>query len=34
MLAAQLGYPLPEAAEYGIWQWEKIWGQPGFPDPR
>jgi Uncharacterized protein conserved in bacteria len=24
MLAHQLGYPLPDEAQYGIWQWEKL----------
>jgi len=27
MLAHQLGYPLPDEAGYGIWQWDKLWKQ-------
>lgn len=37
LLAHQLGYPLPEKAAYGMWNWEKLWkecGSPGGPgDP-
>jgi uncharacterized damage-inducible protein DinB len=34
MLAHQLGFPLPNEAAYGIWNWEKLWkecGSPGGP---
>ena len=31
MLAHQLGYRLPDRAAYGIWQWEKLWNERGFP---
>ncbi|MBI1791819.1 MAG: DinB family protein [Acidobacteria bacterium] len=34
MLAHQLGFPLPKAVAYGIWNWEKLWkecGSPGGP---
>jgi uncharacterized damage-inducible protein DinB len=34
MLAHQLGYPLPPKAAYGIWAWERLWKQCGFPGPR
>lgn len=30
MLAHQLGYPLPDQAAYGIWQWDKLWKEQGF----
>lgn len=30
MLAHELGYPLPQKANYGIWQWEKLWRDCGF----
>lgn len=30
MLAHQLGFPLPNKANYGIWCWEKLWKQCGF----
>jgi uncharacterized damage-inducible protein DinB len=33
MLAAQLGFPLPIKAAYGIWRWEKLWKQCGFGRP-
>jgi uncharacterized damage-inducible protein DinB len=29
-LAHQLGYRLPEAAAYGIWQWDRLWKELGF----
>lgn len=32
MLAHQLGYPMPDEAAYGIWQWDKLWNQQGL-DP-
>jgi uncharacterized damage-inducible protein DinB len=25
LIAHQLGYPLPDEAAYGIWNWEKLW---------
>ncbi len=31
MLAHQLGFPLPAAATSGIWNWEKLWKECGFP---
>ena len=34
MLAAQLGYRLPDKAAYGIWNWEKLWKECGFTRPR
>jgi uncharacterized damage-inducible protein DinB len=34
MLARQLGFPLPNEAAYGLWQWEKLWRQCGFRGPR
>jgi uncharacterized damage-inducible protein DinB len=30
MLAHQLGFPLPGAAGYGLWNWEKLWKECGF----
>jgi uncharacterized damage-inducible protein DinB len=33
MLAHQLGYPLPDEAMYGIWQWDKLWKQAGRDTP-
>lgn len=30
MLAHQLGYPLPDRAAYGVWQWDKLWKGHGF----
>lgn len=30
MLAHLLGYPLPDNASYGIWQWDKLWKEHGF----
>jgi uncharacterized damage-inducible protein DinB len=29
MLAHQLGFPLPNEAAYGIWNWEKLWRECG-----
>jgi uncharacterized damage-inducible protein DinB len=34
LLARQLGYPLPEKAAYGIWNWEKLCKDCGFTHPR
>ena len=34
MLAHQLGYPLPDQAAYGIWQWDKRWKEYGFTSRR
>lgn len=31
MLAHQLGYPLPVKARAGIWWWERLWKECGFP---
>ena len=34
MLAHQLGLPLPKVVGYGMWNWEKLWkdfGWPGVP---
>jgi len=31
MLAHHLGYRLPAQAWGGIWQWDKLWKQHGFP---
>jgi uncharacterized damage-inducible protein DinB len=31
MLAHQLGYRLPDQAMGGIWWWDKLWKQHGFP---
>ena len=31
MLAHQLGFPLPYKASDGIWNWEKLWRDCGFP---
>jgi uncharacterized damage-inducible protein DinB len=31
MLAHQLGFPLLNAAAYGIWTWEKLWKECGAP---
>lgn len=30
--AHQLGYRLPVPAAYGIWHWERLWKQLGFPE--
>lgn len=34
LLARELGYPLPQKANYGIWNWEKLWKDCGFTRPR
>jgi uncharacterized damage-inducible protein DinB len=31
LLAHQLGFPLPKEVLYGIWNWEKLWKDCGFP---
>ncbi|NDQ56274.1 MAG: damage-inducible protein DinB [Acidipila sp.] len=31
MLAHQLGFPLPKAVDYGLWNWEKLWKECGAP---
>ena len=31
MLADQLGFPLPNKVAYGIWDWQKLWKECGFP---
>ncbi len=31
MLARQLGFPLPKEVVYGIWNWEKLWKECGWP---
>jgi uncharacterized damage-inducible protein DinB len=31
MLAHQLGFPLPNQAAYGLWNWEKLWKDCGAP---
>jgi uncharacterized damage-inducible protein DinB len=31
MLAHQLGFPLPKEVGYGIWNWQKLWKDCGFP---
>jgi uncharacterized damage-inducible protein DinB len=31
MLAHQLGFPLPMAVTSGIWNWEKVWKDCGWP---
>jgi uncharacterized damage-inducible protein DinB len=28
MLARQLGFPLPDKAAYGLWNWERLWKKP------
>jgi uncharacterized damage-inducible protein DinB len=33
-LARELGYPLPHKVNYGIWNWEKLWKDCGFTQPR
>jgi uncharacterized damage-inducible protein DinB len=30
MLSRQLGFPLPDHAAYGIWQWDELWKKYGF----
>lgn len=32
MLAHQLGFPLPDEVAYGMWNWEKLWKECGWPD--
>jgi uncharacterized damage-inducible protein DinB len=34
MLAHQLGFPLPQKAGYGMWNWEKLWKECGFGAPQ
>lgn len=34
MLASQLGFPLPNQVDYGMWTWERLWKQCGFAGPR
>ncbi|HEX5412240.1 MAG TPA: DinB family protein [Terriglobia bacterium] len=34
MLAQQVGFPLPDNVNYGIWTWEKLWRECGFTRPR
>jgi len=34
MLAHELGHPLPGRANYGLWNWEKLWKECGFTHPR
>lgn len=34
MLAHQLGFPLPIKAMSGMWNWEKLWKDCGFRNPR
>jgi uncharacterized damage-inducible protein DinB len=31
LLAHQLGFPLPDEVMSGIWNWEKIWKECGWP---
>jgi uncharacterized damage-inducible protein DinB len=31
MLAHQLGFPLPKQVACGIWNWEKLWKECGWP---
>jgi uncharacterized damage-inducible protein DinB len=31
MLANQLGFPLPKEVAYGMWNWQKLWKDSGFP---
>jgi uncharacterized damage-inducible protein DinB len=33
LLAHQLGFPLPNEAASGIWNWEKLWKECGWPGP-
>src|SRR5262249_35543711 len=30
LLAAQMGFPLPGKAAYGMWGWERLWAKCGF----
>jgi uncharacterized damage-inducible protein DinB len=32
MLARQSGYPLPKQADFGLWEWGKLWRECGFGD--
>jgi uncharacterized damage-inducible protein DinB len=32
LLTHQLGYPLPNKLTSGMWNWEKLWRECGFPD--
>ena len=34
MLAHQMGFRLPGKANYGLWNWEKLWKDCGFKRPR
>ena len=34
LLARELGYPLPQKINYGIWTWEKLSKECGFRGPR
>ncbi len=34
MLAHQLGFPLPSKVGGGVWNWEKLWRECGFTQPR
>jgi len=34
MLAHQLGFPLPIKVMSGMWNWEKLWQECGFTQPR
>ena len=34
MLAQQMGFGLPGKANYGLWNWEKLWKDCGFKRPR
>ena len=34
MLARQMGFRLPGKANYGLWNWEKLWKDCGFTRPR
>ena len=31
MLAHQLGFPLPKEVGYGLWNWDKLWRECGWP---
>jgi uncharacterized damage-inducible protein DinB len=33
-IAREVGYPLPQKVKYGIWNWEKLWKECGFRNPR
>jgi uncharacterized damage-inducible protein DinB len=32
MLARQCGYPLPKQADFGLWEWGKLWRECGFEE--